>query len=246
MHKLWRIAILLALITSACRIEANVDLVIEEDGSGTYASEIGYDEELAEALGGFIDIGDALSSFEFGVPNSTTSERVEADMTYSVVSSSFDDANTLATQIQENLEDNTFDRFDLSVDEEGATVDLALQIPEDIAGQLSQAGGLADTLNAEFQISVTMPGRIVSSNADRTVDNQLIWEVDFTDPDVVITAESTFQEDSFPFWIIILLILVAAALAGWWFWSRRQQQDAVARIEAAQAEAGAGQGWPSE
>jgi hypothetical protein len=50
---------------------------------------------------------------------------------------------------------------------------------------------------------------------------------------VVITAESTFQEEGFPYWIIILIVLVAGALVAWWLWSRRQQDAAVARVEAA-------------
>jgi len=234
MHKIWRLAILLALITSACRIEVNLDLVLDEEGSGTYTSEVGYDEEIEQAASGFIDIGEVLSAFDFGVPDSAATERVNGDMTYSVVTASFSDAAELAQTIQTTIDENPFDRFQIDVNDEGATVDLALEIPEDTANQLAGAEDLPGQLEAVITIRVTMPGRVTSSNADRTIgNNELIWDVDFTDPNVVIQAESTFVEDGFPFWIIILLMLVAGALAAWWFWSKHQQDAAIAQIEAA-------------
>lgn len=234
MHKIWRLAILLALITASCRIEVNLDLVLEEDGSGTYTSEVGYDEEIQQAVSGFIDIGEVLSAFDFGVPDATATERIDGDMTYSVVASTFSDAADLAAAIQTNLEDNPFDRFQIDANEDGATVDLAIEIPADIANQLAEAGTIAETLDAAIVIRITMPGRVVSSNADRTIgENELIWDVDFTDTNVVVQAESTFVEDGFPFWIIILVLLVGAALGAWWYWSKRQQDAALASIEAA-------------
>ncbi len=237
MRKLWPIAILLALVTTACRIEANLDLVIEEDGSGTYTSEVGFDDEVQQALSVFGDTDELLGALDLGVPGATTSERVDGDMTYSVVTSDFADASELTEIILENVEnDNPFESFEIEVTDEGATVDASVQLPEGIAGTLGGAPDLADTLDASIAVKITMPGRIVSSNADRTVgDNQLVWDIGFADTEVIIQAESTFQEGGFPFWIIILVILVAAALAGWWFWSRRQEQAAIQSIEAAQA-----------
>jgi hypothetical protein len=234
MHKIWRLAILLALITASCRIEVNLDLVLEEDGSGTYTSEVGYDDEIQQAASGFIDIGELLSAFDFGVPDAAATERIDGDMTYSVVASSFTDAADLANAIQTSIAENPFERFQLEVTEEGATVDLAIQIPEDTANQLADASALAERLEAAIVIRVTMPGQVVSSNADRTIgDNELIWDIDFTDTNVVVQAESTFVEEGFPFWIIILVLLVAGALGAWWYWSKRQQDAAIARIEAA-------------
>ena len=158
-------------------------------------------------------------------------------MTYSVVTSQFSDASELTQIILENVEsDNPFDRFAIEVTDDGAVVDALVRLPEGIAGTLGAAPDLSDTLDASISVKITMPGRIVSSNADRTIgDNQLVWDIGFTDTEVAIEAESTFKEDGFPFWIIILVILVAAALAGWWFWSKRQEQRAIASIEAAQS-----------
>ena len=234
MHKFWRLAILLALITASCRIEANLDLVIEEDGSGTYASEVGFDEEIQQAFAAFGDPDEFLSALDFGVPNSTTSERIDGDMTYSVVASSFEDASELATTIQDSVEGNPFDRFEIAVDEDGAKVDAAIALPEAITGPLGEAGDLASQLDASITVKVTMPGRVITSNADRTIGtNELLWDIAFTDTEVIIQAESTFREDGFPFWIIILTALVAGALGAWWLWSKRQQDAAISRIEAA-------------
>lgn len=234
MHKLWRLAILIALITASCRIEANLDLVIDDDGSGTYTAEVGLDEELQQALAAFGDPDEILSTLDFGVPNATTSERVEGDMTYSVVSATFDDASELTEMIQEGVDGNPFDRFEITVDDDGARVDAAIELPEAFTSAVADAGDLATTLDAAITIEIAMPGRVTSSNADRTIGtNELVWDVDFTDSEVVIEAQSTFQEDGFPIWIFFLVLLVAAALVAWWLWSRRQEEAAVARIEAA-------------
>ena len=234
MHKLWRLAILLALITASCRIEANLDLVIEADGSGSYTSEVGFDEEIQQALSAFGDPDELLSALDFGVPGASTSERGEGDMTYSVVTLSFDDASQLTTVIEDSVEGNPFDRFTIMVDEDGARVDASFELPESFTSAVSEAGDLASSLDAAITVRVTMPGRVVSSNADRTIgNNELVWDIAFTETQVTIEAESTFKEDGFPFWIIILVLLVAAALVAWWLWSKRQQDAAVARIEAA-------------
>jgi hypothetical protein len=234
MHKLWRLAILIALITASCRIEANLDLAIEDDGSGTYTAEVGLDDELRQALAAFGDPDEILSTLDFGVPNASTSERVEGDMTYSVVTASFDDASELSEMIQEGVDGNPFERFDITVDDEGATVNAAIQLPEALTSAVAEAEDLPSTLEAAVTIQLEMPGRVVSSNADRTIGtNELVWDIDLTDAEVLIEAQSTFQEDGFPFWIIVLVLLVAAALVAWWSWSKRQQEAAVARIDAA-------------
>ena len=130
MHKLWRLAILLALITPSCRIEANLDLVIDEDGSGSYTSEVGFDEEIQQALSTFGDPEELLSALDFGVPGASTTERVEGDMTYSVVTSSFDDVSELTTIIQDSVDGNPFEQFEIVVDEEGARVDASIELPD--------------------------------------------------------------------------------------------------------------------
>ena len=155
-------------------------------------------------------------------------------MTYSVVSSNFEDASELTAMIQDSVEGNPFDRFTIDVNEDGANVNASIVLPESLTGAVSQAGDLSN-LDAAITVRITMPGRVVSSNADRTIgNNELVWDIAFTDTQITIEAESTFKEDGFPFWIIILVLLVAAALAAWWLWSKRRQDAAVARIEAAQ------------
>jgi hypothetical protein len=240
MHKLWRLAILVALITASCRIEANLDLAIEDDGSGTYTAEVGLDEELQQALAAIGDPDEILSALDFGVPDASTSERIEGDMTYSVVTATFDDASELTEMIREGVDGNPFERFDITVDDEGARVDAAVQLPEGLTSTIAGAEDLPANLEAAVTIQIAMPGRVVSSNADRTIGtNELVWDIDFTDTEVVIEAESTFQEDGFPFWIIALVLLVAAALVAWWLWSKRQEETAIARIEAAGDSSGA-------
>ena len=52
MRKYLLIFAMLAIVLTACRIESNVNLDIEEDGSAVVLVEVGMDEEFREAMTG--------------------------------------------------------------------------------------------------------------------------------------------------------------------------------------------------
>ncbi len=182
MHKVWRLGVVLALIAVACRAEVNVVVEVEEDGSGLYAAEVGLDKELQEIFANFgAESGDFLSNFDLDLPEeSETTERVEGDMTYAVTTFTFDSPEELDAVIASASASadasSQFEKFNLTVDENGAELDAEIVVPDATEG-LSEAEGLGldpTKLTDEFfsvNVIVGMPGTVEESNADRTLSD---------------------------------------------------------------------------
>jgi len=257
MHKVWRLGVVLALIAVGCRAEVNVVVEVEEDGSGVYAAEVGLDEELQEIFANFgAESGDFLSNFDLDLPEeSETSERVEGDMTYAVTTFTFESPEELDAVIASASASmdasSQFEKFNLTVDENGAQLDAEIVVPDATEG-LSQAEGLGldpGMLTDEFfsvNVIVGMPGTVEESNADRTLsDGRLLWALPLTGGKVEIYAVSTTGGGGFPWWIIGAALLVFFALLVWWYFSRRSDQQSVKAIHAASAGADPGNSDPS-
>lgn len=245
MHKVWRLGVVLALVAVACRAEVNVVVEVEEDGSGIYAAEVGLDEELQEIFSNFgAESNDFLSNFDLDLPEtSETSERVEGDMTYVVTTFTFDTVEELDAVIESASAEagNQFEKFELTVDDEGAVLDAEIVVPNATEG-LSQAEGLGidpTRLTDEvFSVNVIvgMPGTVEESNADRTLsDGRLQWALPLTGGKVEMYAVSSTGGGGFPWWILGVVVLIGfAALVGWYF-LRRSSQQPVKAIQAADA-----------
>lgn len=245
MHKVWRLGVVLALLTVACRAEVNVVVEVEEDGSGIYAAEVGLDDELQELFANFgAESNDFLGNFDLDLPEtSETSERVEGDMTYFVTTFTFDTVEELDAVIESASAEagNRFENFSLTVDDKGAVLDAEIVVP-DVTEGLSQAEGLGldpTQLTDEFfsvNVIVGMPGNVEESNADRTLpDGRLQWALPLTGGKVDMYAVSSTGSSGFPWWILGVLVLIGfAALVGWYF-LRRSSQQPVKAIQAADA-----------
>jgi hypothetical protein len=245
MHKVWRLGVVLALLTVACRAEVNVVVEVEEDGSGIYAAEVGLDDELQELFANFgAESNDFLGNFDLDLPEtSETSERVEGDMTYFVTTFTFGTVEELDAVIESASAEagNRFENFSLTVSDDGAVLDAEIVVP-DVTEGLSQAEGLGldpTQLTDEFfsvNVIVGMPGSVEESNADRTLpDGRLQWALPLTGGKVDMHAVSSTGSSGFPWWILGVLVLIGfAALVGWYF-LRRSSQQPVKAIQAADA-----------
>ena len=84
MRKYLIIFALLSIALSACRVESNIILDINKDGSATVGAEVGFDQEfrnLIEQSGGSPD--DILSDLpDFGGQDVQPIQRTEGDMTF--------------------------------------------------------------------------------------------------------------------------------------------------------------------
>ncbi len=223
MRKMWPILAALVVLTSACRLETNVSIAVNEDGSGTFTAELGLDEEMREALEGFGGSDELLSGLELG-DGTPTETRTEGDMTYISSTQSFTDTADLQRVIDANQEQASFEDFQLEVDEDGARV-VAKTGP--LAGEDGAADELPFDLSAlsddffSANIFVTLPGTLKRENADEVMgDGRLRWAISVTEP-IDIEAETSFDEGGVP-WLPIGIVAVAILGVGAFAATRRK------------------------
>ena len=211
MRKMWPILAALVVLTSACRLETNVSIDVNEDGSGQFTAEIGLDEEMRDALEGFGGSDELLSGLELG--DGTPAEtRTEGDMTYISSTQTFADTAELQTVLDANQEQASFEDFELEVTEDGARL---LAKTGALAGEDGAAGDELPfdlgTLGDDFfsaNIFVKLPGTVKKENADEIMaDGRLRWAISLTDP-IDIEAETSIGDTGVP-WLPIGIAAVA-------------------------------------
>ncbi len=182
MRRIWLLAIVAALITTACRVEVNLLIDLAEDGSGSLAFEIGTDEEfrqLAESEGGELDVGEISEAFEGTGSQVELSQRTEGDMEFDIATVNFSNIDELRGLIsQGDLEMDGLE--EVQIEYEGDTVSLAVTLEDGGVSGLGDAGddlggdfafdGLASGFIEQFfsaSVIASMPGEVTSHNADR-------------------------------------------------------------------------------
>lgn len=238
MRKMWPALVALVILTTACRLETNVIIEVQDDGSGTVTTELGLDEEMQGLLESFGGGEDILAGLDFGTANPTET-RVEGDMTFFGASQSFTDVAEVQTLLDENQDQASFEEFELSVDEDGATLvartgPLSAQDgldPESLPFDPSQ---LTDDVFAA-NIFVSMPGRVTQHNADEVMaDGRLRWSISLTDP-LDIEAEATFGGGGVPWLPIGIAAVVVLGLGGFLVLRNREGTASAAALAATDA-----------
>lgn len=217
---------LLALFLSACSF--NVTTVVESDGSGTWKTEIGFNAE-DQAL---------LSSFGMGA--SEVCQEMQADgelpagaqisteerdgSIWCVVEQSF---ATLAELRQLHSEGDgiTVNRLEILDDQFYYDLSLDMRDAEASLEEMQELGEFA----LDFTWQLTVPGKVVSHNADAISGNTLTWNLT---PGTIISlqAESNLSSGSGgSTWLILLLcclclvVMIGAGVGGFLFWRSRQK-----------------------
>jgi hypothetical protein len=228
----------LALLLSACRIESNIIINIDEDGSATVGAEVGFDEEMLDLVsqsGG--DPSDILGDLpDLGGTNVEPIERVEGDMTYYGVTT---DIENLSTYDFDGFEGEAFSEFSYEFDDKSATLSAKV----DATGIGDLGGGDLPIDPAEItgdifsaRVLVTMPGTVDQHNADEVMgDGTLVWNLPLAGSKDIF-ATSSFGTSGFNWiWFLvggILLVGVVAAVAAV-MTSRKDSEKAVADAAAA-------------
>lgn len=204
MRRLLFAVVLLTLVVAGCRIETNIGIALEADGSGTASIDIGMDDEalvFIEAGGqSFEDacstegIGDLIGenpledviSAEAGA----NAEVVEEDgLTVCRTSFGFDDV----TQVLDTAGEDGL-ALDVAISDDEVRVTGVLAGTGGDEGDLGDLGFDPSLLEDAFAVNlrIDMPGSVIESNADRTLgDGTLEWNVDlFGGADTVIEAVS--------------------------------------------------------
>ena len=237
MRKYLLIFAMLAIVLTACRIETNVNLDIEEDGSAVVLVEVGMDDEFREAMTGQTGateedfINEILS---FG--DTSLVQRSEGDMTYFGAAQEIDD---LSQGLPLDAAEDMFTAFNYSFDEDGAKLTASIQSADTAGlGDFGDFGGLGEGLIGDIfsaNVIVQMPGNVTSHNADEVRDGALVWQIPLTGT-LDIQAESSFGTSSsnwiwFAIAAVVIVGVVSATIAV--LVTRKESEKAVAAAIAA-------------
>jgi hypothetical protein len=234
---MWPVLAALVVLTSACRLETNVTINVAEDGSGTFITELGIDEEMQGLLESFGGSEDLLAGLDLGgiTPAET---RTEGDMTYFAASQAFTDIAQLRALLDENQDQAAFEEFELDVNEDGAllvakTGPLSTQDGLDVDALPIDPTSLTEDVFAA-NVFVTLPGKIVRHNADEVLPgDRLRWSISLTEP-LNIEAESSLTEGGLP-WLPIGIAAVAVLGIGGFLVTRRRDDASSVALRATDA-----------
>jgi len=228
-----RLALVLfaGLLVSGCRLEIDLNVAVEEDGSGVVEVVVGLDEDAIERIGGdleaVMEVEDLLASgWRVDGPDleSDGYTRVRISRPFGTP----EEAAEVFAQVA--AEDGPFQDFQVSRDTAFAETRWTFTGRVDFAGGVESFGdqGLAAELDGQplgqsveeieeqlgdslsrfitVRVRARLPGD-VSSNATTRADNGAVWQVGFGEEPVDLRAEGTERRTS------VLVLVGVAALA---------------------------------
>jgi len=216
MRRLLPLLLLLALLATACRIESNLTAVINADGSGVIGAEVGYDEEARSLIEQFSEGEDPFGDSPLtGFPNAQSREEDRGGMHYMVSTAEVEDIAAALDEAIAADPDGLIQEFNISI----AADRVEVTGRGSLAGALEGAEGmlspeqLAESVGANLRL--TLPGKILESNATSQDGNTLTWALPITGGEIEISAVSDPTQSEgggFPLWVI--LVIAAAVVAG--------------------------------
>jgi hypothetical protein len=220
MRRILVLAALLALVTTACKLEFNLAADLGPDATGTVTIEVGFDDEAA---GFFLSDTDP---FEDAPPGAETSIEERGELTFYLITQSFVNEDELVTLM--TGEEAPFETFDATFADDLVTV----------TGTVGGTGGffeegdlteftpdqLAESLSAEVRI--TMPGRVLEHDADTIEGNTLTWEIDLLGSPLTVSARSDPAgvpdegDGGIPAWVVAPVAICIVAGVGYFMYRR--------------------------
>ena len=227
---------LLTLVLSACRIESNITIDINDDGSAKVSFEVGIDDEFLELMSSnganADDLIADLGSLPGGEGNVST--RKEGDMNYTAIEA---DVADLTSWDATMLGGSGFGAFTYTFDEEKASLTATIegQGEGDLGGDF---GFDPSIITGEFfsaEVIVRMPGTVTQHNADEVRDGALVWNLPLSGSLDILAESELGSLGSSMIWIVVAvvgLLGVLAAIAAVVV-TRKESEKAVAAAVAA-------------
>ena len=218
MRRLIPLLMLLALISTACRIESNLIADINADGSGVIGAEIGYDEEAASFIEQFTQGEDPFANSPMAaMPGAQSREEDRGNMHFLISTVEVEDIAAAIEQSAAADPNSLVQEFSVTV----AANRVEVTGRGSLAGAMAGAEGmlspdqLAESVSANIRL--TLPGAILESNATSQDGNTLTWALPIAGGDVEISAVSDPTGSAgggFPLWAIIVIAAAAVAAIG--------------------------------
>lgn len=223
--RLLLLSIIGSLLLTACEFRVYVDLVIQEDESGSLTVELSMDQALSSLVGA--EFGGELSVGEDLVPDGWNTGVVAEEGFEGIrATAAFESLTALHEVLSElaGMEDGSPDMGLLGFlaagvpSREGDTFRFRLAIPDALGGMLEEGLGEAPVplelsmLDEVFDIrvNVKLPGDVVAHNADLDNGEALVWHLSLADSGRTLEAESQLPQPGVP--TAVILVAVVAAL----------------------------------
>lgn len=236
------VGVLVALVLAGCQLTAELNVVVEPDGSGTVEIGIGLDDDALERRPDVFDELDVDDLVEAGWV--FTGPVREGDRTWLRASRDFASPDELGPLIDDVAgTDGPFRDFSLTRESAFAETIYAFRGTVDFAGGLDEITDdpeLAEALDAEpvelleerlgaaidrlisVQVAVRLPGE-VESNATTRASNGAVWSPSVLEEEAIeLVATSTVSRSERLVWVavavaagIALVLVLAIRLASW-------------------------------
>lgn len=199
----WRgVAILVVAVVIAATgcLRTDVDVKVNDDGSGSITTDIYFANETLEQMGLTADqLLEVAKVSLAGIENGEVSSVATANAKGIRLELPFDDyrqvGQALTNSDLQGQPVRAFSKFQISEGADGnwtlsATVDpvgfeaIKAQVPTDFQGLA------VDPDDAEVNFSVTLPGKVARSNADRTDGGTATWKLNTADAETTLTMEN--------------------------------------------------------
>jgi hypothetical protein len=234
--------LVIVMMVSACKIRFDVGATVNADESGTLSIVVAMDEELRQLSEGDAD----LTLGEEDVPAGwVVEEYVDGVFEGVRVSTTFSSLEELREQVAEIAEgtadsDEALPEFisQIELTREGDVFTFMADLSglEDGLGSAVGGGGdsfgidpsafLADLF--EIRIVITLPGEIVSHNADVVAENTLTWNLSILDDGRVLEAESDAGTGSPGMVIALIVLVIVIAAVGYMVMMKRKEGESTA------------------
>lgn len=220
---------MLAVLATGCTIRFDSIVDVEQDGSGTLAVEVGFDEELRTMMeesgeGGF-DLTQGASDAPEGWSIDEFTRGEFEGVRVSVAFTDLADLDRRLAELEASAEEDGSTPSLLRpgiLTQEGDTFRFSMPV-EGLEEDLSAVGGTGEDnpfgemdvdemIGQIFQIRflVTLPGTITSHNADTVEGNTMVWDIGLVDEGRTLSATS---EPSGGSGLTMILLIAAAVLA---------------------------------
>ncbi|MFQ5426822.1 MAG: hypothetical protein ACE5EV_07055 [Gaiellales bacterium] len=232
-----------AIVLTGCKVRVDSHIAVDEDGSGTFAIEMSLDEEFRELSE---ESGEGGIDFEEGIEDIPSGWSVEPfvdgefeGIRAAVDFTDFADLDQRLIELAESGDADTsaptfLDQSGLTRDGDQFTFTTELTGLEDDLADFGGGGEGDFTLEGfdpaalfeqvfEIRFVVSLPGTIVSNNADSVDGNTLTWNVGFEDEGRTLQAVSDVGGSSSSVPVLGVVALVVAVVLGLALFLRRRR-----------------------
>lgn len=208
-----------SLLATAC-MRINMEIAVDAEGNGTIAGTMLYSDKLAAIAAmeegadfdfcGEIQSGEADMDLPTDLPAGATVTPVTEDgwcgIAFTADFANFDPSGVGDMDGGGFVVDGDTISFSMDMNDLGSDEDMEMD-------EITMMLEMFDIPDPEFTIEVTLPGTVLTHNADSIDGSTLHWDVDLFGEGKTLTASADMSAESSNTTVIIIVVVIAALLA---------------------------------